>query len=411
MSAIRPQTWRRPRSTPESQAQPDATPHEVHVLVPDRSCGPLPSPCIAPTARTIAARAFYPVRRRPLRRFSVVRPPCLSESRGLFARLRAAYTSAMRRLLIAYNDALRQHDTGPSHPERPERLAAVRAGLEWSGLLAESAMDAASPASQDVLTRVHDASYVDAVAAACARGDRLMGGDPDCPICTKSFDVARLAAGLAVDAARRVAAGEALRAFCAVRPPGHHAECDRAMGFCLFNNVALAANVFRDEAGFERVLIFDWDVHHGNGTQHLFEADPHVLFVSMHEHPDHQYPGTGYENETGIGAGQGATLNIPLMPGAGHAEACAAFDDRVAPRIDSFRPQAILISAGFDAHADDPLGHLTWSDETYVWLLRRLIEAADRHADGRIVSVLEGGYDLGVLRRCVGEHVQILHDE
>ena len=317
----------------------------------------------------------------------------------------------MSDILLAFDDALRRHETGPANPERPARLDAARAGLEWSGLLAGSARVKSEPVTRDVLERLHTPEHIDAVAAACAAGARLIGMEPDCNICPESYELARLAAGLAVGAARRVAAGELRRAFCAVRPPGHHAEADRPMGFCLFGNVALAATVFRREFDFERVAILDWDVHHGNGTQHLFEADPSVLFISIHEHPAHQYPGTGYEHEVGVGAGEGATLNVPLMPGTGDAEVREAYQGRIEPKIDEFRPQAILISAGFDAHADDPLGHLQWTDETYVWLLRKVIAAADRHAEGRIVSVLEGGYDLDVLRRCVGDHVQVLHDE
>jgi acetoin utilization deacetylase AcuC-like enzyme len=235
--------------------------------------------------------------------------------------------------------------------------------------------------------------------------------DPDCPICEESSEIAFLVAGGVCNAARAIARGEIARAFCAVRPPGHHAERERAMGFCLLNNVALAAETLRAEFAMERILILDWDVHHGNGTQHVFESDSGVLFISLHGHPDTLYPGTGYADEVGIGAGRGFTLNLPFMPGAGDAEFRDAFLERVLPAADAFSPQFVIVSAGFDAHADDPLGNLRLQDDTYMFMCGEVLELARRCAGGRVLSVLEGGYNLAVLRRCVAQHVQMLAAE
>lgn len=206
----------------------------------------------------------------------------------------------------------------------------------------------------------------------------------------------------AVDA---VMAGDLRRAFCAMRPPGHHAEFDRCMGFCLFNHIALAAERLRRTHNIERVAVVDFDVHHGNGTQHLFEERADVLFISMHEHPDYQYPGTGYAHETGRGDGAGYTLNIPLRPGSGHHEAVAAFEKQVLPALLDYQPGFLLVSAGFDADVADPLGHLDFTAETYRWMTGQLVTLAERCCDGRIVSLLEGGYDLDALGRDVSAHV------
>jgi acetoin utilization deacetylase AcuC-like enzyme len=313
----------------------------------------------------------------------------------------------MEHVAIAFDERLKAHDTGPNHPERPARLDAVRAGLEASGLMAGCRRIAAEPLDLDAIHRLHAPDYVTRAREACAAGEPFID-TPDSMICPASFELARLAAGLVVETACSVARGEARRGFAAVRPPGHHAEASHSMGFCLFNNIALAADRLRYEFGMERVLIVDWDVHHGNATQHMFEADPEVFFISLHEHPDVQYPGTGYAYETGVGRGQGFTLNIPFRSGASDGDYEEAFRTLVLPRAETYRPQMVLISAGFDAHHDDPLGHVSLSDDAFVWMLRRLIELAERHCDGRLASVLEGGYHLDVLRRCVHDHVLTL---
>jgi len=313
----------------------------------------------------------------------------------------------VRDLAIAFDEKLRWHDPGPGHPERPQRLDTVRAALEEAGVLSTALRVATEPADANVLTRVHAPEYVERVRQACQAGLPYLD-EPDCAICPASFDLARLAAGLVVQAARHVAAGDARRAFCAIRPPGHHAERNRGMGFCLFNNVALAAATLKQEFGLNRLLILDWDLHHGNGTQHCFESDPDVLFISLHEDPRYLYPGTGFAHETGRGAGEGTTINVPLAPGSGDKQVREAFENRILPAAECFQPQIVLISAGFDAHRDDPLGHLSFSDAIYGWMLQRLLEVAGRHAGGRVVSVLEGGYRLDALHRCVRDHVETL---
>jgi acetoin utilization deacetylase AcuC-like enzyme len=308
---------------------------------------------------------------------------------------------------VVFDQRYKRHLAGAGHPERPERLDAVGAGLEWSGVLATCARVEPQPAPIDVLARVHAREYIARVERTCLGGASTLD-EHDLGICAASYDTALLAAGGVIEAARRIASGELARAFCAVRPPGHHAEYGRAMGFCIFANVVLAARVLQDSPQIRRVAILDWDVHHGNGTQHLLETDPSVLFVSLHGHPDTLYPGTGYEHEIGIGAGEGYTVNIPLSPGTGDAVYRAAFEQRALPAIEAFGPDALIISAGFDAHADDPLGNLRLSDATFAFMCRELARLSEEYCDGRLLSVLEGGYNLDVLRRCVAEHVEIL---
>jgi acetoin utilization deacetylase AcuC-like enzyme len=199
-------------------------------------------------------------------------------------------------------------------------------------------------------------------------------------------------------------------AFAAVRPPGHHAEPDRPMGFCLFDNIAVAARYLQRTAGIERVAIVDFDVHHGNGTQAAFEQDGSVLFVSLHQHPRTCYPGTGFEWETGTGPGEGKILNVPLPPGTGDDNYLAAMDQLVVPKLDEFRPHFILVSAGFDAHAEDPLAHLELSEEGFGRITQRLVAAAQRQCSGRLVSVLEGGYNLRALGRSVVRHLDAMRN-
>lgn len=305
------------------------------------------------------------------------------------------------------DEAFKRHRTAAGHPERPARLDAVIAGLEQGGWVSECAAVAAVAAPVELLTAVHDPAYVRRAEATCAAGRPYLDC-ADTSVCEESYEVARLAAGGVVEAARRIGRGELTRAFCAVRPPGHHAEHAVSMGFCLFNNVVLAASVLRREFGMERVLILDWDVHHGNGTQHLLEADPSVLFVSLHGHPDTLYPGTGYEHETGIGAGEGFTVNVPFRPGAGDDDYRAAFRQRVVPAVERFEPQMVVISAGFDAHEADPLADIRLSDGGFAWMTRETLRLAGRFAEDRVLSVLEGGYNLEVLKRCTAEHVERL---
>lgn len=315
----------------------------------------------------------------------------------------------MIRFGLLYDPRFQRHLTGPGHPERPARLEAIERGLRSAGLFERADAIEAAPIDDATLLRVHTRAYLDRLAAACA-ARRPYIDVIDSAICPESESIARLAAGGVVEAARRIAVGELDRAFCAVRPPGHHCEADRSLGFCLYANVALAARVLLDEYAFERVAVLDFDVHHGNGTQHIFEDEPRVFFCSTHEHPDYQYPGTGYAQETGVGAGVGTTLNIPLAPGAGDVEARVAILETALPAIEAFAPQALLLSAGFDAHADDPLGGLRWSDDAFAGITDACLRLADRVCEGRVLSVLEGGYDLDALERCVARHAGALAD-
>jgi acetoin utilization deacetylase AcuC-like enzyme len=308
---------------------------------------------------------------------------------------------------LIYDDRFLDHDTGPRHPERPDRLRAIvdklKAAHLWHALLPLPV----EPVDLRWVHAIHSPQYVDRLRLACERGDNYID-DGDCPICPASYHIARLAAGGVVNAVDAVMSGTAQNAFCAVRPPGHHAEHDRAMGFCLLANVAIAANYAVAHHGLSRVAIVDFDVHHGNGTQHLLEHRRDVLFISLHEHPSYQYPGTGFGWEKGNGAGEGFTINIALDPGSGDDAYRAAMNAHVLPALNAFRPELLLLSAGFDAAATDPLGHQQVTAEGFAWMTRQLKNVADKHCAGRVVSVLEGGYDLPALAEAVALHVGIL---
>lgn len=288
------------------------------------------------------------------------------------------------------------HDTGPGHPECPERLASVIDALRATP---SHAWHEAPRASRAQLQRVHAQTLIDRVLETPATPIRL---DPDTVLSPGSTEAALRAAGSGVAAVDAVMCGEALRAFCAVRPPGHHATAEAAMGFCLFNNIAVAAAHGRDAHGLERIAIADFDVHHGNGTQAIFESDPRVLYASSHQMP--LYPGSGGREERGTGN----VYNAPLPPGAGSAEFRRAWQSTLLPAIDAFRPQLLLVSAGFDAHWRDPLAQLQLQSDDYAWVTRELAMLANRHSEGRVVSMLEGGYDLDALRDCSLAHLQAL---
>ncbi len=303
-------------------------------------------------------------------------------------------TGSGRRTGFVWHADCARHDTGPGHPESPERLRAVVERLESSGLASEVVSAEARPIALEQLRLVHDARYVAQVERAIASGARILD-DGDTRVSAGSWRAALLAAGGTLDAVDGVMARTWSNAFVAARPPGHHAERAAAMGFCAFNNVALAAAHLRQNHGLARVAIVDWDVHHGNGTQHAFESDPSVYFASLHQWP--LYPGTGLAAERGIGAGQGTTRNCPLPPGAGDREWLRAFEDVVLPELDAFGPEFVLVSAGFDAHADDPLAQTELSTDAYARMARHLVELTRKHCGGRLVLVLEGGYHLGAL--------------
>ena len=311
----------------------------------------------------------------------------------------------MRRIGLVADPVFERHDTGPGHPERPARTAGIRAALDAAGLTARCVAIAPVAADDAMLVRVHDAEHVRRVDQAVASGARLLDS-MDTAIGPESATVARLAAGSVAALAREVAEGRLDGGFAVVRPPGHHAERDLAMGFCLFNNAAVAASLLRERCGIARVLVVDWDVHHGNGTQHIFEEDPSVFYYSSHQMP--LYPGTGYATERGRGAGAGTTLNVPLRPGDGDGPFLAALNDRLVPAMESYRPEFVIISAGFDAHRDDPLGGLEVTTGAFALATRIVRGIAERHAGGRLISVLEGGYDLEALAASAAAHVLTL---
>ncbi len=296
-----------------------------------------------------------------------------------------------------------QHDTG-SHPERAARLESISARLRADGLDQRCAHPTWEPVGRETLSRVHDLAYVDSVARFASRGGGYIEGDT--VVGPASYEVALSAAGAVVDAARRVVAGPDRQALCLVRPPGHHALTRSAMGFCLFNNIAVAARFATAELQLDRVLIVDWDVHHGNGTQATFWEDEQVGVFSIHRWPF--YPGTGDTGETGAGPGLGATCNVPIRFGTPRAEYRRRFADALSAFADRIRPQLVLISAGFDAHEADPVGSLGLDDEDFVTLSDLVLDVAQQYAVGRVVSALEGGYNLQVLPGSVAAHLQTL---
>ena len=308
------------------------------------------------------------------------------------------------RVGFAWHDGCLDHDNGPGHPERPQRLTAIRDRLERGGTLEHLLAITPGAAPLAALARVHDEAYIEALQRACARAPLRL--DPDTAVSEGSWTAALLSAGGGLAAVDAVCAGSTRAAFVCTRPPGHHAERDRAMGFCLFNNIAVAARHAQDRHGVERVAIVDWDVHHGNGTQHVFEEDDTVLYVSTHQWPF--YPGSGARGERGRGRGLGATINLPLPAGAGDEEFEGIYATAVIPAIERFGPDLILISAGFDAHESDPLAGMALTTGGYGRLTEILRDAAASLCGGRIVSLLEGGYDLDALAASVETHLRVL---
>ena len=294
------------------------------------------------------------------------------------------------------------HDPGPGHPESPKRYAAVTQALTSSGLAAKLKAIPARPADLPEIELCHSRAYIELARDEVSAGrDTLSTGDTN--VSPKSYDVAIRAVGGVLNAVDAVMTGKLQHAFCAVRPPGHHARPAQGMGFCLFNNIAIGARHAQKQHGAEKVLIVDWDVHHGNGTQDIFYEDGSVFFFSSHQSP--WYPFTGHAEETGEGKGRGATLNCPFPAGAGMKEIGAAFEDRLLPALDKFKPDLIMISAGVDSRIDDPLGRFQLTDADFAKLTQLLMQAAGQHCQGRLISVLEGGYNLAGLATAVTTHV------
>ncbi|MDQ6735000.1 MAG: histone deacetylase [Nitrospirota bacterium] len=313
----------------------------------------------------------------------------------------------MGRTGFVYHPQYLEHDMGAGHPESPDRLRAIVTRLERGDVLSRLVRIEPAPASDEWIMQVHTASYVETLKRRAPTSGRV-SLDPDTSISSGSLAAAYLAAGGALAAADAIVAGSVEHAFCAVRPPGHHAERDRAMGFCLFNNVAIAARYLQRRHAMARVLIVDWDVHHGNGTQHMFDDDPSVLFFSTHQYPF--YPGTGRATDTGEGRGVGATINVPMNAGEGDDTYREVFQKVLMPAADTFQPDFVIVSAGFDAHKDDPLASMGLTEEGYADLTRMVVSIAKRHSQGRLLSCLEGGYNLQALSASVERHLLALLD-
>ncbi|MBP0462477.1 histone deacetylase family protein [Roseomonas sp. PWR1] len=304
-------------------------------------------------------------------------------------------------VLLLTHRACLHHDPGPHHPECPDRLRAVLQALD-AGEFAELIRDQAPQATREQLMRVHPENYVDAILAIRPEPDERVALDGDTLMSWGSAEAALRAAGAAVAAVDAVMKGEFRRAFCATRPPGHHCEPARPMGFCLFANAAVAARHAQDVHGAARVAVVDFDVHHGNGTQACFETEPSLFYASSHQWP--LYPGTGDVTETGVGN----ILNVTLPPGADGAAFRAAWGEQIIPALDDFDPDLLVISAGFDAHAADPLAQLRVREADFAWVTEALCAMADRRCGGKVVSLLEGGYDLEALGRSTAAHVRAL---
>lgn len=302
-----------------------------------------------------------------------------------------------------YDDLYLKHDAGKFHPENPQRLEAILQGLKDAGLWEKLIHVTPQPATEEQILMAHTSEHFEAIREYSSR--RSVQIDPDTHVSEHSFDAAMLAAGAAIGAVDGILDGKFESAFAAVRPPGHHATHDQAMGFCLFNNIAIAARHLTRKRGLKTVMIMDWDVHHGNGTQDIFYDDPSVVYISLHK--KHHYPGTGWPDEQGLGPARGTKINRPLGPPDDPLRYEDVFDEtlQLAAR---FKPEFILISCGFDAHERDPLGNLALTNETYARLTRKLAHFAGQFGHRRLFSILEGGYDMRALAEASASHVAAL---
>jgi acetoin utilization deacetylase AcuC-like enzyme len=321
------------------------------------------------------------------------------------------------------------HDTGPHHPERPDRIRAIHRAVREAKLIDSpdpfpdfqinlGPLDnpgiklleiSPTPADEKYLSLAHTPEHIEHIRRVCALGGGVLD-QADTPVAANGFEMGLLSLGSALTACDAVMKGHAQRAFSASRPPGHHAEPDRPMGFCLFSNIAIAARYVQQAYGLKKIALVDFDVHHGNGTQACLESDPSILFISLHQHPATLYPGSGHDWEIGLGPGRGFTLNLPFQPGAGDEEYLDVITNRVLPTLTDFHPELLMLSAGFDAHRDDPLAQINLSEGGFEQITRQLVTSANELCDGKIVSLLEGGYNLRALGRSVIRHLIALSD-
>lgn len=313
----------------------------------------------------------------------------------------------MNKTGFLYDPRYLLHDTGPYHPEVAERLEAIYQGIEAAGLLPRLTPIQARRADMKWVQTVHTQDYVRRFEEVCLSGHRSLDHE-DNQMCVDTYETAMLAVGGVLETIRMLMDGKIDNAFCAVRPPGHHAESDQAMGFCYFNNVAIGARYLQLEFNVQRVAIVDFDVHHGNGTQHIFEGDKTVYYYSIHQHPSFAYPGTGREFEAGTGSGRGFTKNSPLLPGQSDDDYRICIQRDLIPAMEVFNPEIMLVSVGFDAHEEDMMSDVNLSTGGYTWMIRTLLELAGRYCGGRLVSVLEGGYCLERLPELAANHVRAL---
>ncbi|MEA1904485.1 MAG: histone deacetylase [Candidatus Hadarchaeota archaeon] len=311
---------------------------------------------------------------------------------------------------LVYSERYLEHNLGPGHPERPERLKAIVEALKaancWSA--SKTKVLDPSPTTPEKVELVHDREHVELVRRLSHTESSL---DLDTPTRGNTFDLALLAAGGTIEAGETVVEGKLANAFALVRPPGHHASRARGGGFCYFNNIAIMSEVLKSERSVRRVFILDFDAHHGNGTQDIFYEDPSVLYMSLHQDGRTLYPGTGFLNEIGSGDGEGYNVNVPLTPGSSDEDYAGAMRELFVPLTEAFKPDLIAVSAGFDAYAQDPLTQLQLSTKAYGWLARHVVEQADKMCRGRVVFVLEGGYDLDALAGSIVGIVEVLAGE
>ncbi len=294
-----------------------------------------------------------------------------------------------------------KHKAQFQHPERPDRLVSIQNYLNESDVFGRLEKYGFESADETHIAFTHSSDYVEMIREQCLSNATVL--DNDTYINRDSFSVAKLAVGACLAAGALVAKNEIDKAFCCIRPPGHHAEKEKAMGFCLFNNVAVLAHYLQNHYKYKRIAIIDWDVHHGNGTQHIFYEDNSVLYFSVHQYP--LYPGTGSHDEIGKMSGTGFTINAPLLAGSGDEEFAKAIKDICLPALNQFEPEFILISAGFDAHQNDPLAQCEMTSKGFNHLTKLLVKAADQFCEGKMISVLEGGYDLQSISESVYQHI------